>query len=158
MKYFSILFLSAALFFSCAGDKKDDKIDASLVNVSQNGDGTTTGNLPVITFTETEFDFGKMTQGERVLHDFTFTNTGKGQLIISNVTTTCGCTIAEKPKDPIAPGKTGKIKVEFNSDGKSGEVMRQITVVSNCEPNAATLKIKATVIVPESKYSNETTK
>jgi hypothetical protein len=155
MKYFIVIIFATTLFFSCSNDK-DAKLDTSLINVNESANGKTGLDLPIITFNELEYNFGKMTQGERVLHEFTFTNTGKGPLIISNVTTTCGCTIAEKPKDLISPGKTGKIKVEFNSEAKSGDVTREITVVSNCEPNAITIKIKATVIVPETKYSNET--
>ena len=58
--------------------------------------------------------------------------------------------------DPIPPGKSGKIEVEFNSEGKKNIVERSITVVSNCEPNATTLTIKAEVIEPVSLYSNET--
>ena len=85
-------------------------------------------------------------------------NTGNSNLVISNVSTTCGCTVADYPKDPIAPGKDGKIEVEFNSEGKSGMVDRKVTVVSNCEPNSTVLTIKSEVIVPQEQYSNEVKK
>lgn len=140
---------------ACSGEKNSDEISAKDVNVSQSANGSATKELPEIKFTETEHDFGKITQGERVKTSFVFTNSGKSNLIISNVSTTCGCTVADYPKDPIAPGKGGKIEVEFNSEGKSGNVERKVTVVSNCEPNATSLTIKSQVIVPEDKYSNQ---
>ncbi|MFN6038955.1 MAG: DUF1573 domain-containing protein [Bacteroidota bacterium] len=155
MKKIISLILISGVLISCSPDKKSEKVDASDVNVSQTANGTKSGSLPEIKFDESVHDFGKITQGERVKTSFVFMNSGKSNLIISNVSTTCGCTVADYPKDPIAPGKGGKIEVEFNSEGKSGNVERKVTVVSNCEPNSTTLTIKSTVIVPESKYSNE---
>ena len=154
MKRFICFFVIIGMFQSCSSDKATDQIDSSMVNVSQSGNGSSSSALPQIKFDETIHDFGKISQGERVKTSFLFNNVGKSNLIISNVSTTCGCTIADYPKDPIAPGKGGKIEVEFNSEGKSGNVERKITVVSNCEPNATSLTIKSLVIVPESKYSN----
>jgi hypothetical protein len=145
----STYLLLVVILASCSGKKTEEGIDSSLVKVNS-------GNLPVIKFEETEHDFGKITQGERVKYSFQFTNEGSSSLVVSNVSTTCGCTIADKPKDPIPPGKSGKIEVEFNSEGKKNIVERKITVVSNCEPNATTLTIKAEVIEPVSLYSNET--
>ena len=145
----STYLILVVILASCSGKKTEEGIDSSLVKVNS-------GNQPVIKFEETEHDFGKITQGERVKYSFQFTNEGSSSLVISNVSTTCGCTIADKPKDPIPPGKSGKIEVEFNSEGKKNIVERKITVVSNCEPNATTLTIKAEVIEPVSLYSNET--
>ena len=145
----STYLILVVILASCSGKKTEEGIDSSLVKVNS-------GNLPVIKFEETEHDFGKITQGERVKYSFQFTNEGSSSLVVSNVSTTCGCTIADKPKDPIPPGKSGKIEVEFNSEGKKNIVERKITVVSNCEPNATTLTIKAEVIEPVSLYSNET--
>lgn len=153
-----IFLLVPALFLlACTGDEKGGgKIGSDIVNVSENGDGSKNNALPAITFEETVHDFGKITQGERVKWSFKFKNTGNANLVISNVSTTCGCTIADYPRDPIAPGKEGKIDTEFNSDGKPGGPMeRKVTVVSNCEPNTTTLTLKTDIVVPESHYSNE---
>ncbi|MCX7728589.1 MAG: DUF1573 domain-containing protein [Bacteroidia bacterium] len=106
--------------------------------------------LPIIDFEEEEHDFGKIVQGEKVQYDFTFKNVGKGNLIISNAAASCGCTIADFPKEPIPPNQSGKIKVEFNSEGKSGYVEKTITVVTNCEPNTKILKIKVDIVEPQS--------
>ena len=154
MKKVICFFCFVFILCSCNTENSSGIISGKDVNVSQSGNGSSSASLPEIKFTEEVHDFGKITQGERVKTNFTFTNTGRSNLIISNVSTTCGCTVADYPKDPIAPGKGGKIEVEFNSEGKSGNVERKITVVSNCEPNATSLTIKSLVIVPENKYSN----
>jgi hypothetical protein len=154
MKNLPFIFLITVFAFACSNDNKKSDVSAKDVNVSQTATGSKPTSLPEIKFDESVHDFGKITQGERVKTSFMFTNIGKANLIISNVSTTCGCTVADYPKDPIAPGKGGKIEVEFNSEGKSGNVERKVTVVSNCEPNATSLTIKSMVIVPENKYSN----
>src|SRR5210317_2099084 len=75
---------------------------------------------PVASFEEKSHDFGDLIQGDKVNHTFEFTNTGNQPLIISNVVTTCGCTATKWPKKPVAPGKSGQIKITFNSSGKMG--------------------------------------
>ncbi len=67
---------------------------------------------------DTVFNFGSIKDGEIVSHEFEFTNTGDGDVIISNVQASCGCTTPDWTKDPIKPGKTGVIKAVFNSSGK----------------------------------------
>lgn len=86
---------------------------------------------PVMSFEKAKHDFGDIFQGDKVEHVFEFENTGNEPLIITNVQTTCGCTAPEWPKDPVAPGQSGKIKVVFNSTGKIGRQNKVITVVSN---------------------------
>lgn len=102
-------------------------------------------NAPVITFSETSYDFGTVKQGEVVEHTFKFTNTGKSPLIIESATASCGCTVPESPKEPIAPGKTGEIKVQFNSTGKSGMQAPMVTVRANTVPNITQVSLKGTV-------------
>lgn len=86
---------------------------------------------PIMSFEEDKHDFGDIHQGDKVEHVFEFENTGNEPLIITNVQTTCGCTAPEWPRDPVAPGQSGKIKVVFNSTGKMGRQNKVITVVSN---------------------------
>jgi len=138
----------ALLLFSC-GPKEDDKVTSALVNVTETANGSVDkSKLPIIKFAESEFNFGKIIQGEKVSHTFTFTNEGKSNLIVASAKASCGCTVAEPPKDPIAPGATGKIEVVFDSNGKSGNVSKSITVLTNCEPNTVILVIGGEVIVP----------
>ncbi|MGB0864187.1 MAG: DUF1573 domain-containing protein, partial [Saprospiraceae bacterium] len=73
----------------------------------------------VMAFTNEEFDFGTVNEGEKVKHTFKFKNTGKEPLIISNAKGSCGCTVPKWPREPIAPGASGDVVVEFNSDKKT---------------------------------------
>jgi len=86
---------------------------------------------PVMTFAKESHDFGQVNEGDKVVYDFFFTNTGKSALIISSAAATCGCTVSEYPKNPLAPGKTGIIHVVFNSTGKSGMQNKTITLTTN---------------------------
>jgi hypothetical protein len=81
------------------------------------------------------------------LRSFIFTNTGDAPLVISNVQSTCGCTIPTKPTEPIQPGKTGKIDVKYNMH--TGPIRKTITVESNAvnvEEGRVAIKIKGEVI------------
>ena len=108
------------------------------------------GKYPEMTFVEKEFDFGDIKQGDKVDHTFNFKNTGEADLIITNAQASCGCTIPDYPKDiPIKPGESGKIKVTFNSAGKSGPTAKTITISCNTESGNELLKIKTTINVPK---------
>jgi hypothetical protein len=85
----------------------------------------------VIEFNEKSIDFGDITQGDKVEHIFEFTNTGDTPLVISNVAVTCGCTAPNWPKNPVAPGSKGELKVVFNSAGKMGKQNSVVRIYSN---------------------------
>lgn len=89
------------------------------------------GKGPVIEFQEKARDFGDITQGDKVEHTFVFKNTGDAPLLIQNVAVTCGCTAPNWPKQAIAPGATGELKVVFNSTGKLGKQNSVIRIYSN---------------------------
>ena len=103
-------------------------------------------NGPKITFEQTEFDFGDIHQGDKVEHVFVFENSGTEPLILSNVLTTCGCTASEWPREPIAPGKKGEIKVTFNSAGKMSRQNKVVTVVSNAVNSQEKVKLIGNVL------------
>jgi hypothetical protein len=84
-----------------------------------------------IEFENPNHDFGEIKEGEVVSTVFKFKNVGSMPLNIVSVDVTCGCTVAEKPEKPIGAGKTGEIKVEFNSAGKVGINKKYVTVTSN---------------------------
>ena len=86
---------------------------------------------PQITFEEVSFDFGDIQQGDKVQHVFAFENTGTEPLILTNVQTTCGCTVPKWPREPIPPGQRAEIKVHFDSSGKMGKVNKVVKVISN---------------------------
>ena len=101
---------------------------------------------PEITFQEDRFAFGDIHQGDIVEHVFTFENTGNEVLIITNVQTTCGCTAPEWPRDPVAPGQTGDIRVVFNSTGKMGRQNKVITVISNASNPRSQVAIETNIL------------
>lgn len=111
------------------------------------------GPLPEFSFSEESHDFGTINEGDKVEHIFTFTNTGNAPLIISKAVGSCGCTVPEWPKEPIAVGEQGEIKVIFNSRKKPGKQNKTVTITSNTFPNQKRIKIKADV-TPAPKENN----
>lgn len=101
---------------------------------------------PAITFEEASFDFGDINQGDKVEHIFKFENTGDAPLIITNVQTTCGCTATDWQREPILPGESSTIKVNFNSANKMGRQNKVITIVSNSVAPLNQIKITTNVL------------
>lgn len=93
-----------------------------------------TVNVAKLTFEQTTFDFGSVREGSTVEHTFLFTNTGKKPLLISNARSTCGCTVPEWPREPIMPGQKGQINVRFNTENKSKDQLKPITITANTYP------------------------
>lgn len=96
-------------------------------------------------------DYGIVTkEGDNGIRSFEFKNTGDAPLIITNVQSTCGCTVPSKPTEPIMPGKTGKIDVKYNMN--PGKISKTITVESNAvnyEGGKVALRIKGEVVVKQ---------
>lgn len=90
-------------------------------------------------------DYGEIEKGSDGVRVFEFTNTGNIPLVITNVRSSCGCTVPKKPEEPIQPGKTGEIQVKYNTT-IVGPIRKTITVYSNAEEPAKSLKIKGTVV------------
>jgi Protein of unknown function (DUF1573) len=108
---------------------------------------------PVISWDVLTYDFGDITQGEKVSHVFKFKNTGNEPLVITNVEVTCGCTTPKGwPRDPIIPGGQGELTVAFNSAGKIGKQNKVVTVTSNSA--GTTNQVMITVNVLEKKDPN----
>jgi hypothetical protein len=99
----------------------------------------------VMIFREYEHDFGKVAEGEIVAYVFAFENKGTSDLVISSVTTTCGCTVPKYETKPIPPGKNGTIEVAFNTSGRSGMQTKTITVKSNASIPVILVRITAEV-------------
>ena len=104
-----------------------------------------TANQPTtsLSFDVTEHDFGTITEGDKVSYTFTVTNTGENPLIIANCKGSCGCTVPVCPQEPIMPGESGSIPVEYDSKGKSGQDVKTVTVMANTNPPANIITIKA---------------
>jgi hypothetical protein len=85
-----------------------------------------------LSWERSNYDFGDIAQGEKVEYTFRFSNIGNEPLMITNITTQCGCTAPKGwPRDPILPGDKGEITIVFDSSGKFGRVNKVATVMSN---------------------------
>ena len=129
-KVFSLLIVMAFVFSAVAQDANADKPK----KVKE----------PEITFENLVHDYGEIMQGDNGTCEFVFKNTGKADLILTNCRSSCGCTVPEWPKDPIAPGKKGVIKVKYNTN-RIGLINKSITVESNAVNNRVVLNIKGNV-------------
>ena len=110
-------------------------------------------NGPKIVFSEERHEFGDITQGDVIEHVFEFTNSGNAPLVLQDVKTTCGCTVPDYPKEPIAAGAESVIKVRFNTKGKSGRNKKPINITANTWPVVSTVHIDGTVQKDESKQA-----
>jgi hypothetical protein len=114
-------------------------------------------NAPEISFEKTVHDYGMVVQGSYGTCEFKFTNTGKEPLILSKPVSSCGCTVADYPKEPILPGKSGVIPVQYNTK-IIGPINKMVTVYSNATTNRVVLSIKGQVVAkPESTVPEKNT-
>lgn len=97
-----------------------------------------------IEFKSETVDYGEIAKGADGVRVFEFTNTGTAPLIVSDVRSSCGCTIPKKPDAPIMPGKTGEIQVKYDTN-RVGPIRKAITVISNADTPTKVLKIKGEV-------------
>ena len=100
---------------------------------------------PVITFENTEHDYGTIHKGDNGICEFVFTNTGKEDLVLTNVYSSCGCTVPDWPKEPIPRKKSAVIKVKYDTN-RIGEINKAITVESNAANGRIVLKIKGNIL------------
>lgn len=162
VKLFSILAVAAGM--SLASCKGDTAATADTANAAVETTATPaatpatpadpaaavpTGPTTTMEFEEEVFDYGTIMEGEKVTHVYKFTNTGDEALVISNAKGSCGCTVPDWPKAPIAAGESGEIKVVFDSKGK-GKVggnpqSKRVTITANTDPVNSYLTIKGTV-------------
>jgi hypothetical protein len=131
MKYF-VLFLFAIILFSCTStDKPATKEEAARDSLNKVAMADTSNYTSLEWVDSTTQDLGKIKEGSIVEISWKFKNTGNKPLIISDARGTCGCTIADKPKEPIAPGQEGVIKARFNSQGQGPEAHKTVSVDAN---------------------------
>jgi len=109
--------------------------------------GEVVDNTPktVVAFAKPEHDFGNIKQDSDNKYVFKFTNTGNEPLIIESATGSCGCTVPNYPKQPIAPGATGDIEVEYKPGKQENAQSKTVTIVANTEPRETVLRLKAFV-------------
>lgn len=105
-----------------------------------------------IEFKDTTIDYGTINKGDNGIRTFEFTNTGDAPLIVSKVSSSCGCTVPKKPEAPVMPGQTGEIEVKYDTQ-RVMPIRKTITVLSNAETPTVSLKIKGGEVIDPSKTS-----
>jgi len=152
-----LLFLAFGLFVVSCGTEGADSNDTTTTAVDKTATpaptptakpaapAAPTGPTTTMSFTDTTFDFGEVTEGEKVEHSFKFKNSGNEPLILSNAKGSCGCTVPQWPKEPIAPGEEGVITVVFNSKNKKGPRNQKVTITANTNPAQTFIYLKGKV-------------
>jgi Protein of unknown function (DUF1573) len=147
--------LAASLFlFIATANAQDSKMQSTPGTITPAA--AENKNAPEIKFEIETYDFGTIKQGDKVTHDFEFLNTGKEPLIITEAHGSCGCTVPQWPKEPLAKGSKGTIHVEFNSTGKMGMQDKTVTITSNAKSGQKVLHLKGNVEAPPATPATET--
>jgi len=107
--------------------------------------GYTASAQAKISFKNETVDYGKIVKGSDGVRVFEFTNTGDAELVVTNVKSSCGCTVPKKPEGPIAPGASGSIEVKYDTN-RVGPIRKTVTVYSNADEPIKALKIKGEVL------------
>lgn len=152
MKKTMLMFAAVAMiaFTSCKDEGKaaqemtDNKQEMAETTENQSSDNTA-AKYPVLTFDENPHDFGTVANGSQLEHVFTFTNTGDAPLKVMKAKPSCGCTVPEWSKDPIAPGEKGSMTVKFDARGRSGKQHKNVRLTTNTEKGNEVLSFSATI-------------
>ncbi len=140
-RFFFIPILSLFIMASCnIRNQREKEVAKNENQLPANNQKTT------IKMIDSVFNFGKIKDGEKVVFSFRFENTGAQPLIIASASPTCGCTVADKPDQPVAPGERGFIKVVFDSKGRVGPVHKEVGIISNAEPQMPNLVLTGEVV------------
>lgn len=145
-----LIFIAFSLTYCTNNASKTEEtaLDKSILEIENKGAATSevkNENAPVISLENAVYEFGTVKEGEKVEHTYSFTNTGKSPLILSNVSASCGCTTPEYSKHPINPGEKGSVTVVFDSQNQVGMQQKIITILSNAEPSRTILQLKGEV-------------
>lgn len=134
--------LCMVAFMSCKEDAAS-KVKSENVAVAAERDANA-GNFPVLKLDKEIHDFGTIMNGTPVETVFKYTNTGNSMLVVSNIKSTCGCTVPSNYTKEVAPGETGQFTVKFNGKG-NGKVSKSLTMTTNTEKGTQIVKITAMV-------------
>jgi hypothetical protein len=149
------LFVSAvalsAFMFSCNSETSETEVVdettvvAPEVNTEEALPTTVVTELTSLSIDRMEHDFGKIPDTAPVETSFVITNTGDKPLLVTNAQGSCGCTVPEYPKEPLAPGESRDMKISFNPNGKEGVNNKTVTITANTEPATTIINIKSDV-------------
>ncbi len=135
--------LSLITWTSCKEDATKKIDEQNVVEAAQRD--AISSKFPVITFDKMEHDFGEIEAKTAVETEFNYTNTGDAPLVITDIKSSCGCTVPKDwSREPLAPGASGKFSVKFNGSG-ANKITKTITVTANTEKGSEVVKIMAFV-------------
>jgi hypothetical protein len=163
MRNFILVFLALPIILmSCQqeGKKSVTELTAeaesnSAIRAAYDDEGNIdTVNVAQFEWEFTSYDFGTVDEGELVKFSYKFKNVGKIPLIVSKATGSCGCTVPSTPEEPIQPGETGEIKVQFDSEGRPGQASKQVTLTANTYPRITKLDLAGKVTPKATKDKN----
>jgi len=141
MKQAIIFLLFSIIIFSC-NEKRKNHISDDLSAARERASKDTTS----VQLIDSVYNFGTVTEGEKVEFSYRFKNIGAKPLVISETHASCGCTVPQTPDKPILPGEVGFIKVVFNSAGKAKDhIEKTITVQANTKPGFPDLLLTGNV-------------
>jgi hypothetical protein len=143
MKNLFALLLLASAFTACKDSTESTEVDAIVA--------PGTNALTSIEWIEPKKDLGTIDEGQKLQINFHLKNTGSAPLVLQSVVPGCGCTVADYPKEPIAPGKEADITASFDSKGREGQQHKEITVTANTkESSQHTLSFNVMVVKAKS--------
>ena len=126
--------------------KLDEKTrNADIIRIPVTGESIDTAIAAKIKFEDTVYDFGTAKKGDQIKHIYKFQNIGKSPLLISDIRTTCGCTVPTWNKTPIEPNGKNELTINFNTEGKYDKQIKYITVVANTIPSETILTLTGMV-------------
>lgn len=146
-----ILLLLALAVAACKNDGGPKEVKATdpndLIRLPVNADGSVdTTKVAKMVFEQSDFTFDTVREGEIVLHEFKFKNTGPVPLVIADAKSSCGCTVPEWPKEPVPPGGEGSIKAKFNTEHKKNDQHKGIRIFANTYPSPVQVDLRGYVI------------
>ncbi|WP_299672480.1 DUF1573 domain-containing protein [uncultured Polaribacter sp.] len=148
MKKITFLFaflVASTVLVSCGNGNASTKINKDNLDTAKSRDAEIKKGTAFITLDKKEYDFGTVNEGDIVKTVFKVTNSGKTDLVITNATGSCGCTVPVWPKAPIKPGETGDVEVKFNTSGKPNRQMKTVTLTTNTESGREVLTLRGSV-------------
>ena len=144
----NILFLLSLFFLLSCGDDPFSKVKSENVEMAVVRDNTSS-KIPVMTFDKKVHDFGTIQNGTPVETVFSYTNTGDSPLVISDIKSTCGCTVPRDwSREPLSPGESSQFTVKFNGKGVN-KTSKTVTIAANTVAGRETVKITAFINNPE---------
>jgi hypothetical protein len=139
----SAFFFAGIFLLAC---QQQESKNESVTAVSTSTEAPKPRPITTIQWIDSAKNLGKVKEGEKIEINYRFKNTGNEQLIINNVVVSCGCTVAEKPQEPIAPGAEGIIKATFDTKGRVGTNHKTMTVYANTAETVNTVSFDVEVL------------